>query len=447
MSSEAGFDINWFGAGGSGAGWVDDDAGGPGPGTGPNGADLPPALEREAPTPAAPSWEVRWTAEKGFGCFASQDIAAGETIISEAPMLTATGSSTRRQGLLDDCLRNFENLNEDQQRKYLSLHCYQHPVDSPNARRYLKVTRPGLSDEEYTRLLKIHRIFASNCFYVSESVTEAGNVLETNGLFRQVSRINHSCDPNCWYECEGTGGLFVLRANRDIAKGGELSLSYISNCRPRARRRRSLRKNWVFDCACEWCVLNEDPVLQDGNSYNNTLAGACAAQNLFAAETRINSNEDDVWGVSMIEEDPDEDGDSAAIGRRHDRRIDLLTALNWGPQLAFAYLDASTWYNLYGQRAYDWAVDAEDPMVTRAALAALTVSPMVTRAALAALTVSVDYAQRAIARARTVWGDGDMITLNAQSQLTSSEFQLRRLTAQATGLLPPESEEDEPAFA
>ena len=78
--------------------------------------------------------------------------------------------------------------------------------------------------------------------------------LETSGIFPTIARINHSCVPNA--EAKFSGGLVNIRAERDIADGEEIFISY----RPemledddREKRREVLK---YFECRCPACERN-----------------------------------------------------------------------------------------------------------------------------------------------------------------------------------------------
>jgi hypothetical protein len=80
-----------------------------------------------------------------------------------------------------------------------------------------------------------------------------------------ASMAQHSCDPTCHYAVLRDGRL-VLVARRDIAAGGEVSISYVDVWQPAAERREELRKRYAFTCTCRWC---------DGSSPERTRCFQC----------------------------------------------------------------------------------------------------------------------------------------------------------------------------
>ena len=85
--------------------------------------------------------------------------------------------------------------------------------------------------------------------FVGEEVEGARHSL----TFLTVSRINHSCVPNCELIVSlEPSELGCVKALRDIAMGTELTLDYGASG-SRAERQRHLRQCFAFDCTCERC--------------------------------------------------------------------------------------------------------------------------------------------------------------------------------------------------
>lgn len=97
----------------------------------------------------------------------------------------------------------------------------------------------------------------------------AGNILRSNAftdafsgdqyLYELVSRSNHSCRPNMEMNKQRTadgGRVAVLSLLRDVARGEDLVISYLSDSDlrlPVPQRRQILRKKFNFGCECERC--------------------------------------------------------------------------------------------------------------------------------------------------------------------------------------------------
>ncbi|XP_077213980.1 SET domain group 37 isoform X2 [Tasmannia lanceolata] len=72
------------------------------------------------------------------------------------------------------------------------------------------------------------------------------------GLYPIISIINHSCMPNSVLVFEGR--LAVVRAVEPIAKGDEVSISYIEIAASTMTRQKALKEQYHFTCTCPRCV-------------------------------------------------------------------------------------------------------------------------------------------------------------------------------------------------
>ncbi|XP_058097233.1 histone-lysine N-methyltransferase ASHR1 isoform X2 [Magnolia sinica] len=87
------------------------------------------------------------------------------------------------------------------------------------------------------------------------------------GLYPVISIINHSCLPNSVLVFEGR--LAVVRAVEPIAKGAEVSISYIETAASTTTRQKALKEQYLFTCTCSRCMkvglyedLQESAVLE-----------------------------------------------------------------------------------------------------------------------------------------------------------------------------------------
>jgi SET and MYND domain-containing protein len=86
------------------------------------------------------------------------------------------------------------------------------------------------------------------------SLEDDGSEFFGYGCWPAASYFNHSCGPNIRKNREGRTWFF--RAGRDIEKGEELCITYLSGEErklSRGKRLLRLKKTWGFDCACERC--------------------------------------------------------------------------------------------------------------------------------------------------------------------------------------------------
>lgn len=77
-------------------------------------------------------------------------------------------------------------------------------------------------------------------------------VLRAAGVYVLQACCNHSCVPNCCVE-NGADACISLRAERDIAAGEELTITYVPLGLPQSRRQ-ELLDNYRFTCDCSRCA-------------------------------------------------------------------------------------------------------------------------------------------------------------------------------------------------
>lgn len=86
------------------------------------------------------------------------------------------------------------------------------------------------------------------------SLEDDGSEFFGYGCWPAASYFNHSCGPNI--EKKREGRTWYFRAGRDIEKGEELCITYLSGEErklSRGQRTLRLKKTWGFDCMCERC--------------------------------------------------------------------------------------------------------------------------------------------------------------------------------------------------
>ena len=160
---------------------------------------------------------------KGLGVLAVHDIASGQRIIREQPLL---------------------RLTPDGEGRY-------------DGRYY------GERDTARERLIALAQDVCGKCGAKADALTK---VIETNGIivedgkhsvvFQSVSRLNHSCAPNCqfrWDPALEEGSVHTLLP---IVTGEECVFNYLGHTAPPAldERRALLLTKFGFDCRCSRCT-------------------------------------------------------------------------------------------------------------------------------------------------------------------------------------------------
>ncbi|KAJ3024027.1 hypothetical protein HKX48_007958 [Thoreauomyces humboldtii] len=172
-----------------------------------------------------PLFEVREAegGRKGLGCFAVQDIPAGQLLIAEEPLLTLPRAHPK--WLIG---KKIEQLAS-------------------------KLTQPA--KDEYFSLSgsHVHHKDAENIWYTN--VLEMGDPQDRMGVFLVISRFNHSCIPNALFHWSEALNRQVVYNIKPLVKGQEIEVAYISLMAPARTRQSLLKKNFNFGCRCPACTL------------------------------------------------------------------------------------------------------------------------------------------------------------------------------------------------
>lgn len=159
---------------------------------------------------------------KGKALIAIQRITPGTLIISEPPLIT-TAVIKSGETIEKDLAQHLRTLPKESQRAFLSLH-NNYPGKNP-----------------------LQNIIRSNGYPLGPSS-------EVGGVFENISRINHSCLPNAVQAWNNKRQDETVYAVREIPEGSEITLSYHAGG-PSSARKKLLKENFGFDCACELCSL------------------------------------------------------------------------------------------------------------------------------------------------------------------------------------------------
>ena len=170
--------------------------------------------------------------EKGRGLFACGLLSAGQVIIKEYPLCADSNELLEAK-----VLQQFD--------EYAHL-CSDKPETAVPRERVTGIVR-------------------SNCF-----VTPDDEIL----LFKHISYINHSCNPNASViMCEQGLAKVVLAC--DIAPDEEITFCYSSNVIFQSMRQQLLEERWGFVCGCGRCSMSLSP--QEEAHWALLEKGACAA--------------------------------------------------------------------------------------------------------------------------------------------------------------------------
>jgi hypothetical protein len=162
---------------------------------------------------------MRPIAGKGVGVVATQRILAGGKILEETPLVKGPG------GIVKETFQTYlKELSNIARQKVLGLY-NAFPEDKEVG--ILITNRYGLGPEG-----------------------------ELCGLFEKLSRVNHSCQPNCERCWDHEREVETLYALRCVEAGEELTVAYFDGSEmTRAERQGLISASWRFECMCECCSL------------------------------------------------------------------------------------------------------------------------------------------------------------------------------------------------
>lgn len=191
---------------------------------------------------------------RGYGVVAIKDIPVGEIVLRDKALIGIDNHDTTSRSAQADINRQYEALPNENRRAFDTLHCY---ISDKQRAATEKLAWDIMDDDriraDYMRDYERAQTFATNCFDIGTSVTQAA-------LFLHASRFNHSCLPSCDYDVRlpysGAGvskALWHAYAVRDIKKGEEITISYNSRDELREDRQHHLLEIWGFECTCEVC--------------------------------------------------------------------------------------------------------------------------------------------------------------------------------------------------
>ncbi|KAI9693397.1 MAG: hypothetical protein M1820_009326 [Bogoriella megaspora] len=186
---------------------------------------------------------------KGLGVFATKPIKYGTRILCEKPLIAIRDTCYTQ----DNVEKAYRNLDLDAQRAFLNL-ASAHTID-PAAWPAGYFPEPLCAVAATSR--SVYSIYQTNCVDIS---TDHGI---GSAVFEVMSRINHSCLPNCFFSWNKKLQKETVHAIRDIGEGEELFVAYCNLIKAKDERADKLRA-YGFDCGCQAC-LDEDSEDEDGN--------------------------------------------------------------------------------------------------------------------------------------------------------------------------------------
>jgi len=178
--------------------------------------------------PAELPFVIEDRAGRGKAMIATRDIARGETVVCEPPLVISYANMTAQMiWIFDEVME--QNMHPKLLAEFDALH---------NCKPYDICHR--------------HCIMRTNAVGCGYPWTDRPQ----SGVFKYISRANHDCNPNTKFHWDVIDFRMSLIAKRRIRKGDEIYCSYVGTLddAPKAERQAELKRVYHFDCTCERCA-------------------------------------------------------------------------------------------------------------------------------------------------------------------------------------------------
>ncbi|KAF2232256.1 SET domain-containing protein [Viridothelium virens] len=196
------------------------------------------SLNKSAANQAIDLYVLRDIHGKGKGLFASEFISCGTRIVAERPLLVVEGLCPSEYAVE----KAFQKLSASSQQAFLDLEsCH-----NSDPRAWPDGSSPDPNGAAAQLERSIYTTYQTNCVDISKNHQSASAIFET------VSRINHSCVPNCHFTWNSILQMLTVHAVRDIAEGEELCVAYCELAQTKSHRAETLSR-YGFVCDCSAC--------------------------------------------------------------------------------------------------------------------------------------------------------------------------------------------------
>lgn len=268
---------------------------------------------------------------KGKGLVATQKFAKGKRIITEAPLLTMPPLDNTKRLSNEDRRRlrqTVDRLAQSKRDAFFSLHnAFPDGADAD----YVGRVRTNALELDFLPTVANYEppIYDSDTDNDEESDKDEEDSEDDEdktdvGIFKDASRINHSCENNAHNNWNEKIKRYTVQALRDIEKGEEITINYISytSCfHTREERQKKLRKRYAFECRCGLCTLpqmesdeHDSTVMELREGKEEALKGL--EDTLFALDgdddSGDDSEDDSTRSFDSDDDDPDWENDLPA---------------------------------------------------------------------------------------------------------------------------------------
>ncbi|KIW97849.1 uncharacterized protein Z519_01433 [Cladophialophora bantiana CBS 173.52] len=213
--------------------------------------------------------------EKGNGLFASHNIKRGDVIAFEYPILVCN----------DDVL---DALSWQEQEELLRIAVSRLPHSSQKLLYHL------------TSRSKDPFLYLTGILFNNAGFSSRFHSYDHSLLYPEISLLNHDCAPNSRIRINDDDFAVTVEAVRGITSGEEITISYLSllnltgvHFQPFAKRQRSLRGLFGFQCLCSRC--------SEGESYDYLLERIVDLREASYTNTGISTIEEEATLRALYE--------------------------------------------------------------------------------------------------------------------------------------------------
>ncbi|KAF8996696.1 hypothetical protein BDQ17DRAFT_1544628 [Cyathus striatus] len=217
----------------------------------------------EVPDHFNPPYEIRSEGSvEGLGMFAKRNIKVGEVILVERPLMVAPIASVDFSGI--ECPKEIRDVTDQDPELAPKFHLEPllrlafDRMGPENREAYAKMSLDNVA-ESHGVALELSSIWAKNSFTFHELHAEpevpSANLDRYTMVFKEISRVNHSCLPNGIRKFDLPSFSLRVFASRNIKEKEEIFYSYFDNIidYPTAADRQEYLEPYGFTCSCASC--------------------------------------------------------------------------------------------------------------------------------------------------------------------------------------------------
>jgi len=221
-----------------------------------------------------PKVEINYDNNKGLKMIAKEKIKIGELLIVEKSLVFSKGDSEGKEDIIvskdnPKVIAEIEMFNKlyykliktplDYEKFYYLTDGRNLNQDLSERKKYAEEQDRGIRKLEY---FKVNQAICLNKYGSGRNIIINHHL--GVGVWGYASFFNHDCLPNS--EHFNIGDYHFGYCTREIQKGEEITVKYVSSTKSYKERQQTLLENWRFNCNCQLCKYQEkkrDKIYED----------------------------------------------------------------------------------------------------------------------------------------------------------------------------------------